>query len=80
MGCWVEWSGLGRMGEKRMSNVKLDEPVSIIEKYLYGINIRLDAIVSMLSSLIETYAKQNNVAITNNKVEVKTPKKTRSKK
>lgn len=63
-----------------MSNVKLDEPVSIIEKYLYGINIRLDAIVSMLSSLIETYAKQNNVAITNNKVEVKTPKKTRSKK
>ncbi len=63
-----------------MSNVKLDEPVSIIEKYLYGINIRLDAIVNMLSSLIETYANQNNIPITNNKVEVKTPKKTRNKK
>ena len=63
-----------------MSNVKLDNPVNVTEKYLYGINIRLDAIINMLSSLIETYAHQNNIATTNNKVEVKTPKKTRSKK
>lgn len=63
-----------------MNISKIDEPLNTTERYLYGINIRLDAIVNMLSSLIETYAHQNNIATTSNEVEVKTPKKTRSKK
>lgn len=63
-----------------MNDVKIDEPLNPAERYLYGINIRLDVIINMLSSLIESYAKQNNITTTNNKVETKTPKKTRSKK
>ena len=46
-------------------NSKLEEPVNIEEKYLYGINIRLNIIIDMLSSLLEVYVNQNNVAIEN---------------
>lgn len=55
---------------------ELDKPVNINERYLYEINIRLNVIINMLSSIIETYANQNNIAVTNNVVEVKqTPRK-----
>jgi hypothetical protein len=47
---------------------RLDIPLNATEKYLYGINVRLDAIIHMLSSMIEVYANQNNVAVTQNEV------------
>lgn len=47
-----------------MSN-ELEMPVNIEEKYLYGINVRLNIIIDMLSNLLEVYANQNNVAIEN---------------
>lgn len=49
----------------------LIDPVNITEAYLYGINIRLNILIEMLSSLIEVYANQNNIATENVKVEEK---------
>lgn len=63
-----------------MKGVEVDEPVNIMERYLYGINVRLDAIIDMLSSAISVYANQNNVAITRNEIMIEKPKRTRSKK
>ncbi len=61
---------------------KIDEPMNATERYLYGINIRLNILIEMLSSFVEVYGKQNEVAITKNKVvEEKVEKpKTRKKK
>jgi uncharacterized protein YrrD len=58
---------------------KLEIPMNTQERYLHGINIRLDAIIAMMSSFIEVYAKQNELATTSNEVveeikEVKTKK------
>ena len=57
----------------------LDEPMNPVERYLYGINIKLDAIVDMLSSLIEVYANQNDITIEEVKVKetIVKPKRTR---
>lgn len=49
----------------------LIDPVNITEAYLYGINIRLNILIEMISSLIEVYANQNNIATENVKVEEK---------
>lgn len=62
-----------------MKPSEIDEPVNVMERYFYGINVRLNIIINMLSSLIEAYAKQNNIATTNNKTTIKKPKKTQSK-
>jgi len=57
----------------------LDEPMNPVERYLYGINIKLDAFVDMLSSLIEVYANQNDITIEEVKVKetIVKPKRTR---
>lgn len=61
---------------------QLDKPMNVSERYLYGINIRLNILIEMLSGLIEVYGKQNEIATTSNKVvEEKVEKpKTRKKK
>ena len=64
-----------------MSNIpRLDEPLNADERMLYGINVRLDAMIHMLSSFISVYAENNKVSTTSNKVvnEVK-PKKVTAK-
>lgn len=58
----------------------IDKPLNATERYLYGINIRLDAIIDMLSGLVEVYAKQNNMATTSNVVVEKTPTRNSRKK
>ena len=47
---------------------KIDEPLNIQERYLYGINVRLNILIEMLSSFLDVYAKQNQIATTSNKV------------
>ena len=69
---------------------KLQEPLNAEERYLHGVNMRLNIIIEMLSSIIGFIANQNNVAVTENKVvedveieeveEVVIPKKRRTKK
>ena len=68
----------------------MDEPLNAEERYLHGVNMRLNIIIEMLSSIIGFIANQNNVAVTENKVvedveieeveEVVIPKKRRTKK
>ena len=71
---------------------KLQEPLNAEERYLHGVNIRLNIIIDMLSSIVGFIANQNNVAVTENKIvedveiedveieEVVIPKKRRTKK
>lgn len=65
-----------------MQNLKnIDEPLNVTERYLYNINIRLNILIEMMSSFLEAYAAQNNIAVTNNKVvEEKVEKPKRKKK
>jgi len=62
-----------------MQNLKnIDEPLNVTERYLYNINIRLNILIEMMSSFLEAYATQNNIAVTNNEVveeKVEKPKK-----
>lgn len=46
----------------------LDEPLNIEERYLYGINVRLNILIEMFSSFLDVYAKQNQIATTSNEV------------
>ena len=46
----------------------LDEPLNAQERMLYGINVRLDALVNMFSSFLEVYANEKDIATTSNKV------------
>ena len=47
---------------------KLQEPLNAEERYLHGVNIRLNIIIDMLSSIVGFIANQNNVAVTENKI------------
>ena len=42
----------------------LDEPLNSNERYLYGINLRLEILIEMFSSFLNVYAKQNDIATT----------------
>jgi len=46
----------------------LDQPLNIEERYLYGINVRLNILIEMLSSFLDVYAKKNQIATTSNEV------------
>lgn len=46
----------------------LEQPLNAEERYLYGINVRLGILIEMLSSFLDVYAKQNQVAVTSNEV------------
>lgn len=48
--------------------MNLEEPLNPTERLLYGINIRLDAVIQQLNSIVEVIANQNNIAIEENKV------------
>ena len=49
---------------------KLDEPLNAHERYLYGIEIRLDALCDMMSSFLKEYAKNNDIQTTSNQTEI----------
>ena len=42
---------------------KLDEPLNMEERYLYGINARLSILIEQMSSLLEHIATKDNVAV-----------------
>ena len=46
----------------------IDEPLNAQERYLHGINIRLNILIEIFSSFIDAYANQNNIATTSNTV------------
>jgi len=46
----------------------LDQPLNVEERYLYGINVRLNILIEMLSSFLDVYAKKNQIATTSNEV------------
>lgn len=46
----------------------LEQPLNANERYLYGINVRLEILIDMFSSFLNSYANQNNIATTNNVV------------
>ena len=67
-----------------MQNGKLgvDEPVSIEDKYMYAMVVRLDALCHMVSSLVEHIASKEGIAVEENKVAEKSapaPRKKRVK-
>ncbi len=53
----------------------IDEPMNPTERYLHGINVRLDALIHMFSSFLEVYAQQNKMAVTSETVEEAIPLK-----
>ena len=50
--------------------IKNEQPLNAQERYLYGINARLDAVVDMMSSFIELYAEKQKVTTESHVVEV----------
>lgn len=57
----------------------MPEPYNVEEKYLHGINIRLEILIEQISSLLEHIAKRDSVAVTNSENVTKTPKKSSAK-
>lgn len=49
--------------------IKLDNPLNAQEKYLYGINVRLEVLIEQLSSICELLGKQSGVTVETGKVE-----------
>lgn len=50
---------------------KMQEPLNSNERYLHGINVRLEVLIEQMSSVIEFIAKQNNDTVQENVKEVK---------
>lgn len=51
-----------------MSKSQIDEPLNANERYLYGINMRLEVLIEQMSSLLEHIAKKEGVAVESAKV------------
>lgn len=47
---------------------KLDQPLNSNERYLHGINVRLEILIQMFSSFLDVYANQNEIATEKNVV------------
>lgn len=62
-----------------MDKHELDHPLNPTERYLHGMNVRLDVLIHQLSSLLEYLATSNGVAVQDNTV-VETPVKSRKRK
>lgn len=63
---------------------ELHEPLNSQERYLHGINLRLEALIHQVNSLVEHLASKEKVAVTKNetveKVEEEKPvKRTRKR-
>lgn len=56
------------------------EPLNVLERYLYAIAVRLDAIIEQNNSIIDYISKQNKVAITSNQIVEEAPKRKKSTK
>jgi hypothetical protein len=56
---------------------KLDDPVNHTEKYLYGINVRLEVLIDQVSSLLSHISKTQGVTLEENTVEQVKPTRTR---
>lgn len=64
-----------------MEDLKIiDKPLNINERYLYNINLRLNILIEMMSSLLDAYAEQNKIATTKNKVTEEVVEKPKRKK
>jgi hypothetical protein len=60
--------------------IEVDTPVSIEDKYMYAMVVRLDALCHMVSSLVEHIASKEGIAVEENKVKEASPKRARTKK
>lgn len=66
-----------------MNNIqhKLDDPCNVQEKYLHGINVRLEALIHQVSTLVEYIASKDDVPMQGNTVDEhvsdETPKRKR---
>ena len=43
---------------------KLDEPLNLNERYMYGINIRLNILIEQFNSFLNAYANDKKIATT----------------
>ena len=48
---------------------KIEKPVNVTEQYLYGINMRLEVLIDMMSSFLKAYAEQNGMAVEMKKIQ-----------
>lgn len=62
----------------------IQKPLNVTEEYLYGINVRLEILIDMMSSLLEAYADKHELAVEKNvkkdPVKETKPKTTKKKK
>lgn len=60
---------------------EIDEPCNANERFLYGINMRLNILIEQMSGLLKLLAEQDGIATTTNTVVEEVPvKKSRKKK
>lgn len=62
----------------KKKELELDAPLSANERFLYAVAVRLDVLIEQVSSIIDHIAKEDEVAVTESKVETvkETPAKT----
>ena len=48
---------------------KIEKPINVTEQYLYGINMRLEVLIDMISSLLQAYAQVNDMAVETKKIQ-----------
>lgn len=51
-----------------MNLKNIEEPLNSDERYLHGINVRLNILIEMFSSFLDVYAENNKIATSSNKV------------
>jgi hypothetical protein len=49
----------------------LESPLSANERFLHAVAVRLDVLIEQVNSIVDHLAKQDNVAVTESKVETK---------
>jgi hypothetical protein len=52
---------------------ELDAPLNAQERFQHATIIRLEALIDMVGSIVDHLAKQDNVAVTKEKIETATP-------
>ena len=50
--------------------MRIEEPLNTEERYLHGINVRLNILIEMFSSFLDVYAKEEEVATSENTEEI----------
>lgn len=54
----------------KKTELELEQPLSANERFLYAVAVRLDVLIEQVSSIVEHIAKQDEVAVTESKVEI----------